>query len=530
MKRLLMSSMLVLMVVILAACGSPGDGAGAGTAEAPPAGGPAAAADGEERPVLRFLMPFHGFDMNEDPVAQALRDVTGYDFVFENLPAENPLATLTAIIAAREEYDLIQLGAAMFRDTVTLGAFEPLNNLLDTYAPNVKRVTDPDAWHFVTMDGNIMGVPESVNETSFVTWSLRARMDMLREVGVNEMPTTLDEFYNALVLLRDQLDVIPMSFAPPGLMLQPTLTSPFGVLGPWNVVNGEVLHAVETPGMLEYITFMNRLFTEGLLDNEFATLTGTTANEKFFTGRSAMHVLAFWEDPSAIDTTMESFPEAELAFVPPLEHNGVSGRNVNFGLGRAVVVPRVSRNQEHAMRFVNATLEGDNFQYINIGLEGVHWSFDADGVRTPYDPIFQDERGRAAQYIFGMPTILARQFWVEVRTRRQMPVFYHLFEATNQTYDMVPTAFPVENFMPPIEEFLENIVMANEFVFENLLLFVCNVRPLDEWDDFIDEWKTMYGGDILIRIMNEWWAENRDEVYPVMMNPVNPFTIFNVRP
>ena len=520
MKKLLFLCLVFVLLAGIAGCGQtgggPADGALSGPADIPT----------DERPTLRILMPFHPFDMNEDPTAEIMRELTGYEFIIENLPAENPVPALTAIIAAREEYDIKHLMAVHFRDTAALGSFQPLNDLLDVHAPNVREVTLDEQWYAVTMGNDILAIPVAINETSFVTWSIRARMDMLREVGIDTIPSTLDDFTYALHQIRDQLDVIPLSIAPPALMLQPTLTSPFGVMGEWNISGSEILHAVETPGMLEYITWMNYLFVNGLLDDEFATLTATAANEKFHSGRSAMHALAPWGDPAAINTTMETFPDAELAFVPPLEHNGVSGRDVNFGMARAIVIPRVARHQDHALNFINLTLEGDNFQHINIGFEGTHWEFDDNGIRTPIDPIFQDERGNAAQFLLGMPTLLGRSFWVEVRARRQMALFDHLIEVTNQAFDMVPISYPVGAFMPPSSEFLDNIARANDFATENLLLFVCNVRPLSEWEDFLDEWRRLYGGDIVTSEINSWWAVSRDSIYPILSNPVNPAAPF----
>ena len=538
MKRVLA---LILALVMLAACagvggGAADDSAAAPAAPAPGAGAAAAPADGEDLPVLRILMPFHSFDMMEDPMTPALRYITGYDFIIENLPSENPLAALNTIIAAREEFDMIQLMTDMFRNTVTLGAFQPLDDLLDAYAPNMVRVVDPNAWRFVTLNNEIMGVPEIINEGQFVFHVMRVRKDMMQEVGIYEVPTTLTGFYDMLVALRDGLDVIPLSYAPQmgaGVLISPFISSAFGVEGNWNYYNGRLVHAVEHPGMRDYIAFMNQLFVEGLLDDEFPTLTTSVANEKWFSGRSAIHTSSPPDRPHHEQVLWETFPDAVIAQIPPLEHNGVSGRQLNDGLARAMVLPRVSRNHEHSLRFMDLTQAGanhENFTYLNIGVEGIHWYFDENGIRTPVDPTFQEERGRAAQFNFGVPTPFARQVWVEVRTRRIMPIFYELFEVTNQTYDMVPVSINPLAFMPPIQEFLDNIVMANEFASENLLLFICNIRPLDEWDDFVEEWRTFYGGDIVTQALNQWWEAERDVVRPIMLNPVNPFDIFDVRP
>jgi len=509
MKKLLSLSLLVVLVLavgLLSGCGRSGDDNAAVVDDTP----------------LRVLMPFQGFDPNDEPVAHALREMTGFNVRYETLPAENALIVLNATLAAREEFDLIVLQAGMFNETVALGAFEPLNDWLPSHLPNVLANTDPALFHNVTLNGDVLGIPEGGTSPGFSSTVIRGRLDMFRQAGLNGMPTTIDEFYNASVFIRDELGVIPLSIWRIGNnVIVPELSSAFGVFSDWNVVDGQIRHAVETPGMLEYVTWMNHLFNTGILDGEYATLNAAMMNEKFFTGRAVSYFVAFWNEPGATSTIMEAFPDAELAFLPPLAGpDGTAGISKARGVNRVIAIPRVAPNKERSFAFINAMNTEEAFRYVFLGEEGVHWTHDGTYF-NPIDPTFDDERGNASHFPVGHVSRNASTYWLQARARRNLSLYEHLLEATDVTFT-VPNLFHVTTFMPPIDIFNRNITAAQEFASDSVLQFICNVRPLSEWDAFVQEWRDLYHGATLTTAINEWWAESGEEVYPLMRNVPNP--------
>ena len=521
MKKLYVFGIIAVMVVsfgLLTGCadaGVGGSGYAPGTREVD-----LTATMPDDAPVLRLLLPFQGFDPNTEPVAYAIRNMTGINVQYETLPAENAEIVLTATLAAREEFDLMVITMGLFNATVAIGAYEPLNDWLPTHVPNALANTDPALFLGVTLNGEILGIPEGGTSVGFSGTVMRGRLDMFRQAGLNRMPTTIDEFYNAAVFIRDELGITPMTIWPLHTVI-PEFGSAFGIFYTWNVVNGQVLHAVEHPNMLDYVTWMNHLFNTGIIDVEYATLNAAMMNERFFTGQTALYYVAFWNEPGATNTIMEAFPYAELAFLPPLAGpDGTSGFAKVRGINRVVVVPRVAPNKDLTFEFLNMMNSVEGFRHVFIGEEGVHWYHDGT-YYAPIDPTFDDERGNASHFTAGHVTAEAATFWLEIRARRNLMLFEHLNEATHVTFE-APNYFTITSFLPPIEVFLRNAPASNEFAHNSVIQFIAGARPLSEWDTFLQEWRAHYHGTTLTNVINEWWSEEGDAILPQMGTVVNP--------
>ena len=104
------------------------------------------------------------------------------------------------------------------------------------------------------------------------------------------MPTTYEEFYNALVAMRDgdpdgngENDTIPLSgyqtvsgSSAGGYTVDCFVAGPLGISfsnakDMWQVVDGKLVFVAEHPNYKQYVANMNKLYTEGLLDNEYYT-------------------------------------------------------------------------------------------------------------------------------------------------------------------------------------------------------------------------------------------------------------------
>ena len=116
-----------------------------------------------------------------------------------------------------------------------------------------------------------------------------ARMDLLREAGINELPTTIDEFYNTLKTLKahfgDKYIILTGPFrqaseASVNWDIPQTITSAFGIYNDWMVDdNGKVIYMTEHENFPKMIEFMQKLMDEGLLDRDWAVNNTTTVNE-----------------------------------------------------------------------------------------------------------------------------------------------------------------------------------------------------------------------------------------------------------
>ena len=114
------------------------------------------AVQAEEKPELRVLTEYSTIDANADPTAALLEQLTGYKVVYVALPNEERLPKLNAILASREPYDIMILSPDSFANTVHLGAFMPLDELLAQAGQAVQQGTNPSLWTSATVDGAIL--------------------------------------------------------------------------------------------------------------------------------------------------------------------------------------------------------------------------------------------------------------------------------------------------------------------------------------------------------------------------------------
>ena len=166
------------------------------------------------------------------------------------------------------------------------GFFLKLDEYLD-YAPNLKAFLEahPDYKQKCTAsDGHIYGLVQYNMSPLTGMCHTFIRKDWLKAVGM-DVPNTIDELYEVLKAFKEkdpngngQADEIPMIDHNSHTMLQATLMTAFGM--PSNRTNNDLNYGlmIEKDGKLvvsqttenykAFLTFMNKLYNEGLYDKE----------------------------------------------------------------------------------------------------------------------------------------------------------------------------------------------------------------------------------------------------------------------
>ena len=212
-------------------------------------------------------------------------------------------------------------------------------------------LTAPDggiyAWASIGQAINTSGMPDFFINT---TW--------LRQLGLQK-PNTLDEYYNALVAFRDRDPsgtgrIIPLggsnSYANPnsfllsayGFLIRYAGQQPAGVSYYTEPAlrNGRVEIPAGSPLFRDYLTFMNRLYTERLIDPDFFTDGSVQVRQKIQERRvGSMHesmttnipeysVFSNWEALSPL--TSASNPTKQAGRLPaPITIRDVASANTN---------------------------------------------------------------------------------------------------------------------------------------------------------------------------------------------------------
>ena len=416
------------------------------------------------------------------------------------------------ILPARDAdvYDVMVLDSATFAATVGLGAYLPLNDLLNEKGKELLAGTDDALWTNTTIDGQIMGIPFRLSNENY-TSGLRVRTDLLKAAGVEKMPETLDELTEALTKVKETLGIVPITAS--GAILD-EVAGAFGISNVWNVTEDGIHGRPTTPGAKEYVEYMHGLYTAGLPDDEWAQNSTASCTEKFLSGKALAYKVYWWNEPSATETLAANFPEATFDYLPPIKNaDGQSGMPVDRGAQSVTVIPRVSTKAAEAMEWMNAKVASPEvFKKLCIGDENVHYSVIGENEYAPINPKFTDERNHANIFLTGTITADYGIYWGQTRVRKNETLYGEFLRmqdnVANATIYYDPTTF-----MAPNNEFTELAPAVNSYAEENILNMIVGARDIAEWDDFVQEYLDM-GGQDLENMLNEWWNANREAVEP----------------
>ena len=265
------------------------------------------------------------------------------------------------------------------------GIIIELNDVIDKYMPNYKALLEahPEVAKTLKDDQGrylyftVINPGSTPDERVAFTWyGLQGRKDWMEAVGIEEMPTTIDGWYDMLVAFRDldpngngEQDEIPFDGGASGY----TYFMPaYDILnGAYiNPETGKVGIGEYTQNYKAFLETMNKWYAEGLVKDiwkDDGTLAGDEekdANIYADLAGSWKGLSNYWEQ--RLPQVLEKNPDADfIAFPWIVDANGVAyGTDYNFSYGDrfTTVITVDCKNVEAAARLIDTmfTEEGTN--------------------------------------------------------------------------------------------------------------------------------------------------------------------------
>lgn len=151
--------------------------------------------------------------------------------------------------------------------------------------------------------------------------------------------------------------------------------------------NDHLYHLTRDPRYVQMLSFMNRMYREGLMDREWVVNRSALYQEKLESGRVFATACAYW-DISVQNAKLQagSGDDAFFACYKVLGE-GISPEETTYG-GRnsmgwdAIAITDHCRNLDAALKVIDF-LASEEGQYLMLwGIEGEDWNY-VNGVRTP---------------------------------------------------------------------------------------------------------------------------------------------------
>jgi putative aldouronate transport system substrate-binding protein len=160
------------------------------------------------------------------------------------------------------------------------GIFEPLDNLLAQYAPNIMRYITPENSTVLKSpnDGKMYVIPKYYQLNIFTEWTFDYRRDILEEMGEPE-PSTIEEWYQLFKKVQARYpDMVVLSERNRGVDMFTHAAFDMGKIDQYYGIIGsdfdkhQIVYLPITNEWRDMLQFYNRLYAENLLDHEYLTI------------------------------------------------------------------------------------------------------------------------------------------------------------------------------------------------------------------------------------------------------------------
>ncbi|TMV50990.1 extracellular solute-binding protein [Paenibacillus mesophilus] len=447
-----------------------------------------------------------GLDENNNPYLDYIEKNTNLDIQVMLPPANGYVDKLNVIMASGQLPDMINTGSAAFLSTyVKQGALKPLNEYIDKYGPDLKRLIPQEAWDQVTMNGNIYAIP-SLNEV-MGTQIMYVRKDWLDRLGLKP-PRTLDEYKEVMRAFakndpdgNGKDDTIGFSITD-----QLGRTAPiFGAFGTqqnsWYERNGKLVYSATLPETKEALAFLAELYRDHILDRDFPLNKAENLGDKVASGKVGLYSAAWFDTRGPIELSRRNDPKANWI---PLEYpTGKDGQKGTYSISSVRsynVVPATSERTEEVVKLLNF-IGGQGNQTLKLGFENEVWSIQ-DGKMVA------DFEAHNKHLYRGIYSSLCDTVVPEVTKRRldSLGEHFHLWDNVQRIHANLIKAQFNGAPTPAMGNYNFKLLKIQDDAFTKIVM---GLSPLDEFDRFVEVWR-QEGGDEITKEINDWYkADHR---------------------
>ncbi len=442
------------------------------------------------------------------PFGQAWQEATGVELEMMQLADSD---ALNLLYASGELPDLI-----MYPGGYTGGAekavkdkiIQPLNDYMQ-YAPDLQAVMESNELYKksnTTKDGDIIGFPFIRGDDYLLTSvGLIIRQDWLDDLNL-EIPQTPDELYEVLKAFKEEKGAsVPMSVGKWWLTAfglgQGILTSPFGLVkGQFYQIDGQVHYGYAEAAYKDVLAYLNKLYTDGLLDANFQTVDDNTVRANMMNGEAGVVIGNAGGYMGNMLQTMEEDPTFELnGFGPLVAKDGDIPMSTQYDApinGYFLIVTPNCSNKEAAVQFANYGYTKEGSLLFNYGIEGESYTME-DGVPTYTELIMHNPEGLTKQLAMAQYT-RAWAYGPFVQEKGYQLQYANL-PAQVQALTSWTTSDVAKYAMPPVtvseedaSEYSKLVGDIDTYVGEMTIKYITGLKSLDTFEsEYLETLKSM---------------------------------------
>ncbi|MDQ6419566.1 extracellular solute-binding protein [Paenibacillus sp. LHD-117] len=389
------------------------------------------------------------------------------------------------------------------------GYILPLNDVIDRYAPNFKRVLEenPEIDKMVKTDSGVYyAFPFIRSELDRVYGGPIVRQDWLDELGL-AVPTTIEEWHTMLKAFKDKKGATAPLTLRTLFMGERTagFAGAFGVMGNFYVEDGKVTYGYLEPGYRNYLATMSQWYREGLIDKDFAVLDLETVDKKLTSGVSGATIgwHSYIEKYNLAAQAGDSAGRYAAAPYPTLIEGEVPkfGQLDNAYAGTSSAAIKATTKQlEAAVRWLDYAYSEEGSMLNTFGIEGVTYTME-NGVPKYTELVVANPDGLSSDQVMLKYAHQTNFPMIQRDSRLEWK-----FEETNQALEIWKQTKHEDYLLPPItptpEEASELSTLMgaiSDYVKDAELRIILGVDPIEAYDDMVKQLELM-GVDRVLEI------------------------------
>ena len=461
---------------------------------------------------------------NEIACYQEMEKLTGIHIDFIHPPVGQEREKFNLMISSGQipdmiEYDWINKAPGGPMKAISEGTIEPLNDLINQYAPNLKKLLSEEERlrkEFETDDSQYYCFPavylERTSEDSpsqepaFQTFGWQIRKDWLDKLGL-PMPDTLEDWYTVLTAFKTQdpngnglADEIP--FVSSKLSDITMWTRAFGITYDFYRDGDTVKYGPITPEYKECLKMLNKWYEEGLIDKDFPTVDGKQIDAKVTSG-----VAGAWNGATSarlgryVQLLATLDPDAKVAGTlnPRVDENSETWKfdpdSYREYLAYGVAIGSDSKYKVEATKWQDYKYSEEGHNLFNYGIEGKSYVVE-NGRKVFTQDILNNPDGLSIDEALGRYAMSA-----ELTAMVMEPAVWHSRMSLPEQQDAISrwkignTSRIMPQLMPTVEESGRMARMTteiNNYKDEMFTNFVMGKVDIDaEFDNYVVKMKSL---------------------------------------
>ncbi|MEN6316114.1 MAG: extracellular solute-binding protein [Clostridiaceae bacterium] len=449
-------------------------------------------------------------DKNNLPFYEGLEKRTGVKLECITPVAGQEKDTFNLMVASRDLPDIVQYGwldypggpQKAIDDKVILS----LNDLIDQYAPNLKKVisSDKELGKMLKTDGGNYYVFPFIREDPFqqVYRGPFFRKDWLDELGL-KVPETVDEWYTALKAFKEKKGAT----APLTVNLEylsQIFAQAYKVLDSFYYDdNGKLQYGPIQTQFKDYLTEMKKWYDEDLIDKDFSIRKQADLDTNILSGKSGAtignasgqlgkYLDAMKGKDDKFDLVASYYPVLKGGETPFRGHS--DPKFTGKGTTNAAITASC-KNTEIAAKFLDYCYSDEGKMYINFGEEGVAHTM-VNGYPTYSELITKNPEGlsfsQACQIYtsaFGFAFVQDKRYTEQLTPMPQQKEAINKWVKTDREKHDVPSyANPTGSEASDYATIITNV---ETFRNESMVKFIMGADSLDNFDKYADQIKKM---------------------------------------